>query len=107
MVSFTRLASAALVAGALAAPVLAQDVQYELYNDSALTLMEFYTSPASADDWGPDILGAGVIAPGEAGTVTIADGSDQCTYDLLFVMEDGQQLTDTVDICSLGSYTLQ
>jgi hypothetical protein len=107
MVSLKLLASVVLVTGALAAPVLAQDVQYELYNNSALTLMEFYTSPASMDDWGPDILGSGVIAPGEAGTVTIADGSDQCTYDLLFVMEDGQQLSDTVDICSMASYTLQ
>ena len=107
MFSLKLLATTVLVSGALAAPVLAQDVQYELINNSALTLMEFYTSPASTDDWGPDILGAGVIPPGEVGAVTIADGSDQCSYDLLLVMEDGQQLTDTVDICTLASYTLQ
>lgn len=36
----------------------------------------------------------------------IADGGSQCDYDVLFVFEDGQELTDTVNICDLNSYTL-
>ena len=90
----------------LATPVLAQDAQYELVNATALTVMEFYTSPASLDEWGDDILGANVVPAGEAGTVTIANGSAQCAYDLRFVFEDGQELTDSVDICSTPRYTL-
>jgi hypothetical protein len=101
------LSASLLAALALAAPALAQDVTYQLNNDSALTLMEFYTSPANTDDWGPDILGANVIAPGGTGTVTIADGSAECDYDIMFVMEDGQEMVDTVNICELASYTLQ
>jgi hypothetical protein len=107
MMTIARLLAPAFFAVALAAPAMAQDVAYELYNDSALTVMEFYTSPANSDDWGPDILGSGVIAPGNSGVVTIADGGTECVYDILFVMEDGQELVDTVDICQLGSYTLQ
>lgn len=101
----TRLASA-LVLATLAAPALAQDVQYELINSSGLTLMEFYTSPVDEGSWGDDILGANVLAPGEAGAVTIADGGAQCDYDLRFVFEDGSELEDSVNICDMASYTL-
>lgn len=99
--------ASATLASALALPAVAQDVAYELYNNSALTVMEFYTSAANTDDWGPDILGSGVIPPGGNGVVTIADGTTECVYDILFVMEDGQELVDTVDVCQLASYTLE
>lgn len=101
----TRLASAALLA-VLAVPALAQDVQYELINDSGLTLMEFYTSPVDDGTWGDDLLGANVLASGESGAVTIADGESTCAYDLRFIFEDGQELVDSVDICEMASYTL-
>lgn len=100
------LAPAAFVV-AVALPAAAQDVAYELFNNSALTVMEFYTSAASTDEWGPDILGSEVIPPGGSGVVTIADGGTECAYDILFVMEDGQELIDTVDVCQLASYTLE
>lgn len=102
----TRLAASALLLTGLAAPALAQDVQYELINDSALTVMEFYTSAVDEGAWGDDILGADVLAPGETGTVNIADGSAQCDYDLRFVFEDGSELVDSVNICDMASYTL-
>ncbi|WP_372839548.1 hypothetical protein [Phaeovulum sp.] len=91
----------------LSGQVLAQDIAYTLNNFSSLIVVEFYTSPADSDDWEEDILGADVLAPGESGTVNIADGRTQCDYDLLFVMSDGQEVEDTVNICELGSYTLQ
>jgi hypothetical protein len=100
-----RLASALLL-GALAAPATAQDVQYELVNDSGLTLMEFYTSPVDDGSWGSDLLGANVLPAGQTGTVTIADGEATCDYDLRFVFEDGQELVDSVNICDMASYTL-
>lgn len=96
----------ALAAATLAAPALAQDVAYELANDSGLTLMEFYTSPVDEGSWGDDLLGANVLASGEAGTVTLADGSAQCDYDLRFVFEDGSEMVDSVNVCDTASYTL-
>lgn len=100
------LALAAPVLVAVAVPAMADDVQYELVNQTGLTVMEFYTSPASQEQWGDDILGAQVIAAGDSGTVTIADGSDQCSYDLLFVFEDGQEFQDSANVCDMASYTL-
>jgi hypothetical protein len=105
--NIARTTASVVFAAAMAAPAMAEDVAYVLNNNSALTLMEFYTSPANTDDWGPDILGSDVIPPGGSGTVTITDGSSECTYDIMFVMEDGQEEFDTVDICQLASYTLQ
>jgi hypothetical protein len=104
--SLAHLFAPALIAAAIAAPAVAQDVQFDLFNNSALTLMEIYTSPASSDSWGPDILGSGVIGAGQAGYILIGDGSSECIYDILFVMEDGQELSDQIDICSTSSYTL-
>lgn len=107
MFSMKQLVPAFLVSAALAAPAIAQDVNYELINNSPLTLMEFYTSPVDVGSWENDILGADVLGSGEIGTVLIADGATACVYDLLFVFEDGQTLEDTVDICDLASYTLE
>ena len=107
MFSTKILVPALLASVAFAAPAFAEDIQYQIINNSALTLMEFYTSPADTGTWNEDILGSNVLASGQSGTVNITDGSDQCVYDLRFVMEDGQELTDQVDICSLASYTLE
>ncbi len=101
----TRLATVLLFAAA-ATPALAQDVQYELVNNSGLTLMEFHTSPAGEGGGGDDLLGAQVIAAGTSGTVTIAEGSATCDYDFRFIFEDGSEMTDTVNICDLASYEL-
>lgn len=89
-----------------ATAAVAQDIEYTLINSSSSVLMEFYTGPVSDPEWGEDLLGADVLAPGESGTVTIADGQTACAYDLLFVFEDNTELTDTVDICELASYEL-
>ncbi|WP_210529253.1 hypothetical protein [Rubellimicrobium arenae] len=101
----TRLASA-LVIAALAAPAMAQDVSFQLVNDSGLTLMEFYTSPADEGSWGDDLLVANVLASGESGTVDISNGDQQCDRDLRFVFEDGSEMIDRVNICDTASYTL-
>lgn len=101
----TRIFAAAALA-LMAAPALAQDVSYDLSNQTGLTLMEFYSSPASSGEWGGDILGAEVVAPGETGTVTIADGSTECVYDFRSVFEDGSELVEQYDICTMGSYTI-
>lgn len=85
---------------------VAQDVQYTLINSSSAVLVEFYTGPVTAPEWGEDLLGADVLVPGESATVTIADGQTECAYDLLFIFADNTELTDTVDICQLGSYEL-
>ena len=102
----TRLTLAALLT-AIALPAVADDVSYSVTNASALTILEFYASPADEGLWGDDLLAAGVIAPGATGTLTISDGSGHCSTDLRFVLEDGQEFIERVDICGTPSFTLQ
>lgn len=101
----TLAAAAALAFGAL--PAAAQDVYFDIINNSQLTLMYFYASPTYDPNWGEDILGNQVVPPGTSGTVTIADGESTCVYDMMFVMEDGQQITGQTDICASARYVLQ
>lgn len=82
-------------------------MQFELINTSGYTLMEFYASPSDVGSWEADILGANVLPSGSSGVVTIADGQTQCAYDIRMVFDDGSDLTDAVNICDLGSYTIQ
>lgn len=98
------LTAAALLA---AAPALAQDIQYQLINNSGLTLMEFYSSPVSEPMWGEDILGSEFLAPGESGTVTFGDAGGECLFDLQFVMEDGSTFEGQADVCATESFTLE
>lgn len=107
MVSCKQILPVALLSLVLAAPVAAQDMQFELINTSGYTLMEFYASPSDVGAWEADILGASVLPSGSSGTVNIADGRSQCSYDIRMVFDDGTDLVDAVNVCDLGSYTIQ
>ncbi|MBP1805297.1 hypothetical protein [Rubellimicrobium aerolatum] len=106
----TRLASAlllsALAVPALAQPALAQDVSFQLVNNSGLTLMEFHATPAIGGAESDDLLVASVMAPGEAGSVTIPGSAESCDQDLRFVFEDGSEMVDRLNVCATPSYTL-
>ena len=101
----TRLASA-FVLTALAVPAHAQDVSYEIVNNSGLALMEFYTSAADEGSFGEDLLAAQVLASGETTTVTIPNGAATCDRDLRILFEDGSEMYDRVNVCDTASYTL-
>lgn len=108
MTTLIKGAMAGLVLAGTALPVAAEDIYFTLINESNRSLHYFYASPASSNSWGPDLLRGGhTLRAGYNGTVTIADGSTECYYDFLFVMDDRSetQVSD-VDICSLGSYTI-
>jgi hypothetical protein len=96
----------ALATTLAAAPVLAQDVYYELVNSSSYTIDQFYTSSASDPSWGNDLMAGLDLYPGEVGTVTIADGGSECVYDTLMVMASGEEVSNQVDVCQVNSYTL-
>lgn len=103
----TVLAFLSVAAVLTATPAEAEDLGFTLENRSSYDVMEFYASPVDIDDYEEDILGRDVLASGESTRVTIADGSEQCEYDMLFVFADGDELRrDGVDLCETGSYTL-
>lgn len=91
---------------ALATPAAAQEIAFDLVNDTGVTLVEFYASPVTVDTWEEDILGMDVLESGMVAEVVI-EGDRGCDYDMLFVFADGDELTDTLDLCEVAEYTLQ
>ena len=90
-------------AGAAQSP----DLDFTLTNHSTFTVAEFYTSPATIEGWGDNVLAGGVLEPGGTGTVTISQGGDQCLYDMKFVFADGEEFIDNgIDLCATGEYAL-
>lgn len=99
----SALSAALFLAAAPAAQ--AQDLYFDLYNNTSDTLMELYISPSNVDSWEEDVLGLNVLGAYEATQVIIADGRGDCIYDILGVFANGDQVDDYgVDLCNLGSY---
>lgn len=104
-------AAALLAAGLVALPSLAcaEDLAFTLNNKSSFTITNFYTSPTTTDKWEEDVLGEDTLEPGSSVKITIADGSDQCNYDMKFVPKGGQDfIVNGIDLCKLdgNEYTL-
>ena len=100
-----RLGLAALLAGA--APAWAVDLSLEIVNESGLTIMEIYASPAGEGLWGEDLLRARVLGRGEAIHVLIPEGEPRCDYDLRLVLENGRDLDQTARVCEATTYTVR
>ncbi len=79
---------------------MAEEVKFNLKNSSDFSIDELYASPSTEDAWGEDILGVDILAGGESGVATIADGSEECKYDLKAVAEDGtEHVLEALDLC--------
>lgn len=104
--TFAFLAAAAAI---LPVPVLAEDLVFRLTNNSSYSITNFYTSPATTDNWEEDVLGERTLEPDTSVSVTIGDGSDQCVYDMKFVPDGADDfIVQGIDLCKLdgGEYTL-
>lgn len=104
MLKIAAAASAAVLL--FAAPSYAEDLVFTLTNSTSSVMTTFHASPSGVDSWEEDVLGSEVLGPGESVQVTIADGRDVCEYDMKFDFEELETLTDTQDLCEMGSYTI-
>jgi hypothetical protein len=101
-----RIGFAALSAGLMASPVLAEDLVFTLVNDSSHTIVEMNVSAVDEELWGENILSVDEVTPGMSGEVTIADGLDVCDYDLRFVSDEGIEATQTQNLCEINTFTI-
>jgi hypothetical protein len=90
----------------VAAPAFAEDLTITITNMSSLAVVQFFTSPTDVGEWEEDVFGEGVLPAGNTVDVNIADGREQCVYDLKFVMEGGQEIVGTQDMCAEPTFTL-
>ncbi|MBC7825443.1 MAG: hypothetical protein H7126_16565 [Candidatus Parcubacteria bacterium] len=83
---------------------------FTLVNSTNRPLLEFYASPPSSNNWEEDILGRGVLEPGESTEITINDGRSDCLYDLKGVLGAGdgvgrgELIESQVHICDGETY---
>lgn len=83
----------------------AQPRKVTLLNRHARTIQQAYLSPTESRDWGDDVLGNGVLAPG--GTVE-AQAISGCRADLRIVFDSGAaEERREVDICAQPVVTLR
>lgn len=89
-----------------ATPALAESLTFELVNDSAADLTEFYASPVGEDSWQAELLQGAPLAAGAAVSLSIGTATG-CAYDFRMVFADGDVLEQAGnDLCTLTSYTL-
>ncbi len=101
-----RTAFVAAVAAFAATPAFCEDLVFNLVNDSSQTIVEMYVSPVGEEEWGDNILTVEGVESGVSGEVTIADGLDVCDYDMRLVTAEGGELTQTQNLCELGTFTV-
>ncbi len=93
------LAAVAALLGAAATPAVAQN-RFWLVNGTGAQIQEAYVSPSRLSNWGPDILGAGVLPPGQQVWVTPNFGD--CMLDVRVRYANGAEDTRMgVNACSL------
>ena len=108
---FSRLLAvapiAALAIAAFAAPAFADPRDFNVANNSSITLTHVFVSPSDEQSWGDDILGRDVLNPAETVDVSFAkfDGNS-CMYDVKVLGQQGQQgVLYKVDLCSTTTVT--
>ena len=74
-----------------------------IHNQTGWPMTYLYAS--SGGDWSDDLLGSGVLSPGQSVVVTIDDGSGACRYSLRAEFDNGQSLQrNGVNACEVADY---
>lgn len=81
----------------------AQALTYDVVNNTGVTLVDIYVSPAESNNWGNDILPNNLFENGSTVTVTIpAEYGSSCMFDMKITDGNGSHITFTnIDACKL------
>lgn len=74
-----------------------------IHNQTGWPMTYLYAS--SGGDWGNDLLGSGILSPGQSVVVRIDDGSGACRYSLRAEFDNGQSLQRAgINACQVADY---
>ncbi len=83
-----------------------RDRHVTIKNRTGWTMLRFFASDASTDDWEEDILGDDVLENRQNVRINIDDGSGACEYDFKAEFTNGEELTRFgVNVCEVSEYT--
>jgi hypothetical protein len=90
-----------------AALALAGDQDFTLVNGTGVTIVEFYCSPTTTNDWEEDVLGVDTLAPEESVHITFSREQENCSWDLKIKDEDADEIIwMEIDLCEAAVITL-
>ena len=80
---------------------LADQRDFNLINDSKITINEVYVSTVSTDQWEEDVLGRDTLSSGESTQITFSRGAaGTCVYDIKVVTEQNREIQrQNVNLC--------
>jgi hypothetical protein len=61
----------------------AGDQDFTLVNKTGVAIGELFVSPASADDWGTDVLGVDILEDGDEVAIHFSRNEDAAFWDLM------------------------
>lgn len=94
-----------LGAGAPTQPQAGANPSFNLVNQGRRTIEQFYASPSSEQNWGPDRLGDATVSPGSRFAIRLPVG--ECVYDLRVVFQGGEaQERRRVNACELVDFVV-
>ncbi len=88
-------------------PASAADHSYQVANESDLTIMEIYASPAGEGRWGEDLLHVRVLPPGKVSRFPLSDELSRCDWDLRVIFENGRELVEGANLCAAEGYSVR
>jgi hypothetical protein len=74
-------------------------------NNTGIEVMYLYISPGSSSDWGPDVLGSGILNSGYYMQFTL--NTTECMYDIKAELRDGRVIQGQFDSCRYPTYVLR
>lgn len=87
-------------------PQQQRNPSFNLVNQSGRVIEQFYASPSSQTEWGPDRLGNDVVLPGSRFAVSLPLGG--CHYDIRVVWRGGDaQERRNLNTCDVVDYVVQ
>lgn len=108
--SFLGVVALSAVAFTTVAAAQRVDRDFTVENRIGGTIRELYVSPTSVTQWGPDQLGANVLADGGNLTLHFSPRNyrGQCMFDIKIVESDGDQSTLTgINLCTITAVTFR
>ena len=76
-----------------------------MVNATSYTIERLYGSNVNVHTWQEDVLGDGVLRPGNSVVVNWDDGSCLCEFDIKAVYSDGDtSIKSAIDVCKLTSF---
>ncbi len=87
----------------------ADDLVFDIHNDTASDAPVFLYSPAGRNEWRDDIFGRGYIQAYSSATARVSRDDDaQCLFDFRYEFTDGSRhLRESLDLCTIEVYTMR